>query len=360
MNFFDILLAKKEAGGGDAAVLKQKTVTQNGTYNASSDNADGYSKVTVNVPASAVDTGTKSITANGTGIDVVGYAAVDVNVPNSYAAADEGKVVSNGALVAQTSDTVTTNDTYDTTLINSLTVNVSGGVSISDGVVVKTRDANGYPTDIDYYGQLYPYSIGVARNDVDYYFGKLENITFKSTITSIPANAFASACRRGNGLGALTFPDVVSVGNSAFGGSNSNGIKCTSLTLPSLETTGNTQGVFSSNMLGEIYLPKLTTVAQNNNSYGIFRGANTMTYCQIGSVGYAAPDNIKIQFRDCTQSTLTICIYCLGSQVDSILSGLRDTYGATNATVVFKASESTTYNNVSYSAGDTILTSTPA
>lgn len=49
------------------------------------------------------------------------------NIPNSYSASDEGKVVSNGALVAQTSDTVTANDTYDTTLINSLTVNVSGG-----------------------------------------------------------------------------------------------------------------------------------------------------------------------------------------------------------------------------------------
>lgn len=48
-------------------------------------------------------------------------------LPNTYAAGDEGKVVDNGTLVSQTSDTVTENDTYDTTLINSLTVNVSGG-----------------------------------------------------------------------------------------------------------------------------------------------------------------------------------------------------------------------------------------
>lgn len=111
----------------DSATLTTKTITNNGTYNASSDDADGYSQVTVTVPASAVDSGTKSITANGNNQDVVGYAAVNVNVPNTYSAGDEGKVVSNGALVAQTSDTVTTNDTYDTTLINSLTVNVSGG-----------------------------------------------------------------------------------------------------------------------------------------------------------------------------------------------------------------------------------------
>lgn len=71
-----------------------------------------------------------SVTENGTydpssGKD--GFSQAVVNVPNSYAAGDEGKVVSNGALVAQTSDTVTENGTYDTTLKNQITVNVSGG-----------------------------------------------------------------------------------------------------------------------------------------------------------------------------------------------------------------------------------------
>ena len=113
------------SGGGSTLITKN--ISANGTYNASSDSADGYSQVTVSVPASAVDTGTKQITQNGTGQDVVGYAEVDVAVPNSYSAGDEGKVVSSGALVSQGSDTVTTNDTYDTTLISSLTVNVSGG-----------------------------------------------------------------------------------------------------------------------------------------------------------------------------------------------------------------------------------------
>lgn len=84
----------------------------------------------VSVSASELVSGTKSISANGTE-DVTNYASVSVSVPNSYSASDEGKVVDNGALVAQTSDTVTANDTYDTTLINSLTVNVSGGGGIS-------------------------------------------------------------------------------------------------------------------------------------------------------------------------------------------------------------------------------------
>ena len=71
----------------------------------------------------------KSIDANGTYTAPAGkaYSPVSVRVPNSYAAGDEGKVVFNGALVAQGSDTATQNGTVDTTLINSLEVNVSGG-----------------------------------------------------------------------------------------------------------------------------------------------------------------------------------------------------------------------------------------
>lgn len=80
-------------GGGSSVEVEALTVTQNGEYSE----------------------------------DGVAYSPVTVDVPNSYSAGDEGKVVSNGALVAQSSDTVTENDTYDTTLINSLTVNVSGG-----------------------------------------------------------------------------------------------------------------------------------------------------------------------------------------------------------------------------------------
>ncbi|MBP5582035.1 MAG: leucine-rich repeat domain-containing protein, partial [Ruminococcus sp.] len=55
------------------------------------------------------------------------YSPVTVNVPNTYVAGDEGKVVSNGTLVSQSSATYTSNNTYDTTLIDSVTVNVSGG-----------------------------------------------------------------------------------------------------------------------------------------------------------------------------------------------------------------------------------------
>lgn len=98
---------------------------------------DDYADYIDDIPQGTTPTGTKqiSVISNGTQTEnVSGYASAQLNVdvPNSYSAGDEGKVVSNGALVAQGSDTVTANDTYDTTLINSLTVNVSGGGGYTD------------------------------------------------------------------------------------------------------------------------------------------------------------------------------------------------------------------------------------
>lgn len=46
------------------------------------------------------------------------------SITNSYSVGDEGKVVNNGELISQTAVTKTSNGTYDTTLNNSVTVNV--------------------------------------------------------------------------------------------------------------------------------------------------------------------------------------------------------------------------------------------
>ena len=113
-------------GGGGAITVSELDVTENGTYIAEEGTA--YSPVVVEVPE---PTGTKqiSISSNGTTTEnVADYASAEISVavPNSYSQSDEGKVVSNGALVAQTAHadvTPTTSDqTIDTTLNNSLKV----------------------------------------------------------------------------------------------------------------------------------------------------------------------------------------------------------------------------------------------
>ena len=84
-------IAENGGGGGDVT-LETLNVNSNGTTNAPSGTA---------------------------------YNKVVANVPNSYAAGDEGKVVSNGALVSQTAHAqVTENGPIDTTLNNSVEVAV--------------------------------------------------------------------------------------------------------------------------------------------------------------------------------------------------------------------------------------------
>ena len=99
-----------------------------------------YSDETVTYSVSDIDetlTATQNKTYNAPYPKL--YSQVNVNVPNTYSAGDEGKVVSNGALVSQASQTYTTNGTFDTTAINSVTVNVAGGATIG----AKTITANG-------------------------------------------------------------------------------------------------------------------------------------------------------------------------------------------------------------------------
>lgn len=101
----DVSPFKVQAKGGDDGNIEPISITANGTYTASG--------------------------------DVKGYSPVNVNVANSYTASDEGKVVSSGLLVSQTTRNVSANGTYDTTTNNSVAVEVLPNIG------TKTVTANG-------------------------------------------------------------------------------------------------------------------------------------------------------------------------------------------------------------------------
>lgn len=115
--------------------LATKTITQNGTYNATTvDSVDGYSEVTVNV---SPNVGTKSITTNGTYTSSTdsldGYSEVTVNVtaqPNLGT-----KTITENGTYAASSDSL---DGF-----SSVTVNVSGGGGGSATLVTKSITSNG-------------------------------------------------------------------------------------------------------------------------------------------------------------------------------------------------------------------------
>lgn len=120
--------------------------------------------------------------------EYIGYNEINVNVPNTYTSEDEGKVVNNGALVAQTAmpTEITTNDTYDTTLYNSIVVNVPS-TPIPPFVEIIRYNDNHQPTDI------------IINNKPDdsltwmYLSSNIKSIEFKSTPTSLSQNFFTSA-----------------------------------------------------------------------------------------------------------------------------------------------------------------------
>lgn len=131
--------------------IRPLSVTENGVYR---EDGKAYTPVTVNVPQPS---GTKqiSITQNGTTTEDVEWyedTSISVSVPNTYTASDEGKVVSSGALVSQTSRTVSDNGTYDTTTNNQIVVNnedyveslVAFGVTedLADGIEAMTTYSN--------------------------------------------------------------------------------------------------------------------------------------------------------------------------------------------------------------------------
>ena len=95
----------------EAVNLTEKTVTENGIYAAMDDDANGYSSVVV-------------------------------NVSNTFGEHDEGRVVKSGALVDQTSRTITVNGTYDTTLNDSVTVETTSNLSTKTITVNGTYQAS--------------------------------------------------------------------------------------------------------------------------------------------------------------------------------------------------------------------------
>ena len=139
-----------------------KSVTANGTYSASSDNADGYSSVTVNVPSGGTDTSQDTVDAahlldGYTAHDSTGSAIVGTYTPPTFATQsktatpttsqqtvtpDSGydglssvtvNAIPSEYIIPSGSQTKTENGTYDVTALAQLVVNVASPVKTATG-----------------------------------------------------------------------------------------------------------------------------------------------------------------------------------------------------------------------------------
>lgn len=343
----------KVVSNGALVSQTSATYTTNGTYDTTIKNS-----VTVNVPASAVDSGTKSITANGNNQSVVGYASVNVNVPNSYTSNDENKVVSNGALVAQTTHAeVTQNGTIDTTLNNSVTVNVSGG--ISQGIEVVT-DANGKITDYIVHGftevpALMLNYIGYNGTSSDV---PLPTISFADKPVSFEKGAI------NNGKVKIDFSSLSELekvaGEYAFVTYYISQDPATNVVVDLPKFKGyvdNTYAGLNCFRSASDYAPKkfILPVMTNIPRYAWYGYKITGLDITIGSVGHSVTASQGQPFSGTSNASGTVTIYTDGSHLDTIKASVQQGAGS-GLTFVYKASENTTYNGTSYAAGATMLT----
>lgn len=225
------------------------------------------------------------------------------------------------------------------------------GTQMTDGIVVKARSAEGFPTEADVYGDLYPYQFSYSGPYYHETIGwrSLSKLTLKSGQTVLKEGCFAY----------LPLVELVGIaGITALAKSCFRNTKLVEINLPNA-VFDNLPTPFSENTaLKKLYCPKLTG-RLTAGTYDLAGACTALEEAVLGSVGHAVTDNNSINsFKNCTQSGLSITVFTNAANVDKLLANIRN--GATKATITVKAAEDTEYNGRVYAAGTDIISSSVA
>lgn len=229
---------------------------------------------------------------------------------------------------------ITENGTYDVTEYAEADVNVSGGAEITDGIVVKARDANGFPTEVDFYGTQFYSRVFYNLNANAGYWIKLLKINCKTDVTAIGESAFYFC--------PVVDVDLSKITSIKTGLQNAKGI--VNINMPSLTTIAGNSSFQGMSALTLVNLPKISKLTGNYN----FADDTALQSVTLGSIGNGlveAPANTN--FQRCTQTGLTVTVFANAAIANQIVTNIRN--GATNATITIKDSVT----------GEIIVTSTP-
>lgn len=234
------------------------------------------------------------------------------------------------------------------------------GMQVTDGIVVKARDADGYVTKIDYYGETLPNCAFGSR--YEYIGSKLQEIDLKNDSVYLTRKNF-QYCP----ITVLSTDKIKGRDPQATWVFNDNRYETSifrsmgnleTLSLPEFEGFLNHHDVAECTKLKTVYLPKVTKAcAYGTVGRGSFKNCTALETVQLGSVGYAVDGFEGLVFQNCT-SAFALTLYTTGSYADTLLALARN--GATKATITIKAAEDTEYNGRVYAAGADIICSSVA
>ena len=318
---------------GSTPTLITKTITQNGTYNASSDNADGYSSVTVNV-------------SGGSGYTELPNYQVSNGVASKRSKVLDGTEFSNITSVADYGlyyafrdcpgltgqlnlSSLTTVGNYG---LNYAFYNCSGLTSID---LSSLTSVDSYGLYYAFYncsgltGQLNLSSLAsVGSNGLNNAFRSCKGLTSidLSSLTSVDSYGLNNAFNSCKGLTSIDLSSLASVGSNGLNNAFMGCIGLTSVDLSSLTSVGSNglQYVFDScTGLTSVDLSSLTTVGSSGLYYA-FRGCTGLTDIYFNSLTTTSFGSYKNQFNNMLSSTRTSVTHTLHfpSNLQTTISGL--------------------------------------
>lgn len=268
------------------------------------------------------------------------------------------------ALTTYANEVIEENDTNLSDAVYTLADGYGQGGGGYAGIEIKT-DSNGYVTDYIFHGlsKIPKYALSYISYSRANSSG-VPVISFADKPTSCGGMAFNRANASIDWSGLSELEKVEGEYAMAVSYSTGNNQSAQIVNLPKfrgyVDNTYSALSMFRMVNNNTPYAPLtyILPACEIIPQYAWYNLAGNGINITIGSVGHTVTGCKDRPLGSTTNASGTVTIYTDGSHLDTIKTAVEKGAGS-NLTFVYKASEATTYNDTSYVAGDTILTSTP-